>query len=123
MCYAAEARDNQHSAAIPMQEEMVRQAMDGHMDKHEVTADDLDLDWDQITAAHLQFCKDSDLVDQIKEQQRDMYADRWVAVYMEHVAASGAVLEDVLAELDSKGVPRSHTALKYVAKEPMRMIL
>ncbi len=97
--------------------------MDGQVSKYEAAVDDSNLDWDQITAAHLQFCKDSDLVDQIKEQQRDMYADRWVAVYMEHVAASGAVLEDVLAELDSKGVPRSHTALKYVAKEPMRMIL
>ena len=97
--------------------------MDGEAGKYEAVVDDLGLDWEQITAAHLQFCKDSDLVNQIKEQQRDMYADRWVAVYMEQVVAYGAGLEDVLAELDSKGVPRSHVALKYVAKEPMRLIL
>lgn len=53
----------------------------------------------------------------------DKYALKWVGVCAGEVKASEEELDDLLRELDSKGVPRSRTVVRFIEKEQRTLIL
>ena len=74
-------------------------------------------------AEHLQFCKDSDYLSSIWTQVRRDYPDQYVAVYEGRIVAADGTLRGVLKRMDSEGVPKNHTVLRFASKNPRRMIL
>ncbi len=53
----------------------------------------------------------------------DKYPRQWVAIYRGKVRATGNSLEDVLTEMDEKGLPRERTVVRFIEKNHRTMIL
>ena len=83
------------------------------------TSDVPDMDWPSF----LQYCEDSDYLNSILPQMRKEHPDQFVAVYKGEIVATHKTLKGVIAAMDAKGVPKNHSALRYVSKKPRRMIL
>lgn len=56
-------------------------------------------------------------------RMREQSPDCWVAARGEKVVGVEPNLKTLLKSLDKQGVPRDEVALRYVSKEPMRMIV
>ncbi|MEX2226222.1 MAG: hypothetical protein WEB52_07230 [Dehalococcoidia bacterium] len=51
------------------------------------------------------------------------YPKRWVAIYEGDVAADAATLHELMAEIEDRGLPRGHMIVRYIDKNPRKMIL
>ena len=80
-----------------------------------------------ISAADLeafrQFCDDVEYLNSIWEQVCEEHPDCYIAVYGGRIVAVHKVLNDLLAQLDSEGVPRNFTVLRYISSKPELWIL
>ena len=81
------------------------------------------LDLKRMSAEMAQFKRDNRYLRSIMERMREEHPDCWVAVYGEEVVGVGANLEEMISTLGAEGIPTAHVALKYVSKEPQRLIL
>ena len=81
------------------------------------------LDWEQMRIDLEQFGRDSRYLSSIIPELRAKHPDCWVAVYKEQIVGVGPDRRDLLARLNAQGVPTPNIALKYVSKEPMRLIV
>ena len=79
--------------------------------------------WEQAKAEHDQFSRDIDCLNALRPQLREEHPDCYVVVYKEEVVASGPVRKEVLADLDRRGIPKHLAAMKFISKEPMRLIV
>ena len=73
------------------------------MTTHSISAADLE--------AFRRFCDDVEYLDSHWDRVAETYPDSYVAVYRGEIAAASGTLDEVLAELDDKGVPRAFTVL------------
>ena len=53
----------------------------------------------------------------------ERYPKQWIAIHAGRVRAHGRSLKTVLRQIDSKGLPREHTMVRFIHKEPRTMIL
>ena len=53
----------------------------------------------------------------------ERYPKRWIALHAGRVRAEGRTLKSVLGQIDKKGLPRQHTIVRFIHKEPRTMIL
>ena len=74
-------------------------------------------------AAFRHFCADVEYLDSRWDQVAEAYPDSYVAVYQGEVVAVSRTLDEVLAELDDKAVPRAFTVLQYVSSKPALWIV
>lgn len=81
------------------------------------------LDLKQMSLEMAQFKRDNRYLRSIMDRMREEHPDCWVAVYGEEVVGVGADLEGMISALRAQGLPTAHIALKYVSKEPQRLIL
>ncbi len=81
------------------------------------------LDLKQMSVEMAQFKRDNRYLRSIMGRMREEHPDCWVAVYGEEVVGVGANLEEMISTLGARGIPTAHVALKYVSKEPQRLIL
>ena len=81
------------------------------------------LDLKQMSLEMAQFKRDNRYLRSIMERMREEHPDCWVAVYGEEVVGVGADLKGMISTLRAQGIPTAHIALKYVSKEPQRLIL
>ena len=81
------------------------------------------LDWEQMRIDLEQFGRDSDYLISIGNRMRKEHPDCWVAVYQEKVVGVGPDLKEMLAGLDARGIPKANVAVRYISKEPMRLIV
>ncbi|MDE2836517.1 MAG: DUF5678 domain-containing protein [Chloroflexota bacterium] len=84
----------------------------------ELALDRLDLDMH-----HLRFCADSEYFNSIWPDVRRKYPDKYVALFRREVVASNAKLERVLEELRDQDLPANHIVIRFVSRNPRRMIL
>jgi ABC-type thiamine transport system ATPase subunit len=69
------------------------------------------------------FRKSGLLLSSHRKRMINQYPEQWIAVYDGKVAAHGDNYDSVLAEVDSKRIPRSLTLVRYITKKPKSMIL
>lgn len=50
------------------------------------------------------------------------YPDQWIAVHRDTVLAASD-LDELLGELDRRGIPRERTLVRFVEREPQTLIL
>lgn len=81
------------------------------------------IDWEQARAEHEQFSRDIDCLKALRSRLREEHPDCYVVVFEEKVVAFGPVRKEVLEDLDRLGIPRRLAAMKYISKEPMRLIV
>ncbi len=53
----------------------------------------------------------------------DRYPDEWVAFHGGEVRAHGPSLDSVLRQIDEAGLQRQQTLVRFIDKEPRKMIL
>ena len=53
----------------------------------------------------------------------DRYPEQWVAVYDGKIKAHDSSYESVLAQIDRVNVPRKLVIIRYIARNPMNMVL
>ena len=53
----------------------------------------------------------------------DLYPDKWIAVSHDGVRASADTLDDLLAQVDKKLIPRSEVIVRLIEREPRTLIL
>ncbi len=82
-----------------------------------------EIDPEQARVEFEQFSRDCRYLSSIRPQLREHHPDCWVAVYEEKVAAVGTELSEVFSALTDLGIPKSLAALKFITKEPRRLIL
>ncbi len=81
------------------------------------------LDREQMRIDLEQFERDSRHLSSIVPELRAKHPDCWVAVYHGQIVGFDSDRRELLARLDTQGVPTPNIALKYVSKEPMRLIV
>ncbi len=70
----------------------------------------------------LGFTRSSELVSNDRKLV-DKYAEKWVGVCFGEVKAAEDDLEALLRELDSRGVPRAETVVRFIEREQRTLIL
>jgi hypothetical protein len=53
----------------------------------------------------------------------DEHPDQWVALYQGRVETFGKTLEELIAELEKKGLPRNDVIVRYIDREEKTLIL
>ena len=53
----------------------------------------------------------------------ERYPNQWIALHAGKVRAHGRTFEAVLAQIDSKGLPRAQIIIRFIHKEPRTLIL
>ena len=53
----------------------------------------------------------------------ERYSKQWIALHSGKVQAHGRSFKAVLDQIDSKGLPRGQTIIRFIHKEPRTMIL
>lgn len=81
------------------------------------------IDWEQARTEHEQFSRDVEHLNALRPRLREEHPDCYVVVFKEKVVALGPVRKEVLANLDRLGIPRRLAAMKFISKEPMRLIV
>lgn len=69
------------------------------------------------------FAQSENVLSARREEFVAKYLKRWVGVYEGAVAASAETLDELLAELDRTGVPRRHTAVRFIDNDERALIL
>ena len=80
------------------------------------------LDREQMRIDLEQFGRDSRYLASIVPDLRAKHPDCWVAVYHEQIVGVDPNRKELLARLNAQGL-KQNLAIKYVSKEPMRLIV
>jgi hypothetical protein len=62
----------------------------------------------------------------LEEHRRELlkqYPDRWLAVYDQHVVGASKDIKRLVAQLQRKGIPASHTVVRYLTDKDELLIL
>ena len=70
----------------------------------------------------LDFARSSELLSN-DSQLVGKYAQKWVGVSNGEVRATGDDIDSLLKKLDTLGVPRAETAVRFIEREPRTLIL
>ncbi len=70
----------------------------------------------------LDFARSSELLSNDRRLV-DKYAQKWVGVCSGEVKAAEDDLDSLLMELDSRGVPRAETVVRFIEREQRTLIL
>ena len=81
------------------------------------------IDWERARTEHEQFSRDVECLNALRPRLREEHPDCYVVVFEEKIVAFGPVRKEVLADLDRLGIPRRLAAMKFISKEPMRLIV
>ena len=81
------------------------------------------IDWEQARAEHEQFSRDVEHLNALRPRLREEHPDCYVIVFEKKIVAVGPVRKEVLADLDRLGIPRRLAAMKFISKEPTRLIV
>lgn len=70
-----------------------------------------------------QFRETSRLLSPQAPRMIEQYPDKWVALYDQEVQAVGDSMDEVLAQIDRKELPRHRVIVRFIAQNPRTMIL
>jgi hypothetical protein len=61
------------------------------------------------------FRGDLAFIDEKREELLKLYDEKWIAVYKRKVVARGDKFDDVVAQIETKGLPRDEVVIKFLS--------
>ncbi len=77
----------------------------------------------EVAASLAEFSEAASLLSSEQPRFIDEYPDKWIAVARAGVQASAENLDDLLAEVDRLGIPRSKVIVHLIERKPRTLIL
>ena len=79
--------------------------------------------FDVSIADYNQYNRDTRYFVEHWEQLKEKYSGSYVAVFEGEIRAVSPDLSKVIDELKRKGIPNRSTAIRYVSKEPLKLVV
>ena len=77
----------------------------------------------QVAQELAKFRETTEILSSNQPRLIDEYAKQWVALYDHKVQANAGTLDELMAEVDSAGLPREHVIVRFVDKDVRTLVL